>query len=156
MANLVYFGTTTHSTTTTSITITTTTIPPPPTTSALTPDQQIQELLKMNEAMTLLKQQNVLSMARKEKEVEQLSSSDSVLVRNEMVEQNKKLQLDVHNLVKVSTPLVAGTLTLYVRHELTSNATSAVFFVLCFYVLCFLFSVCSFCVGFKKPVPKSH
>ena len=40
-------------------------------------------------------------MAQKEKEVEQLSSSDNVLVRNEMVEQNKKLQLDVHNLVKV-------------------------------------------------------
>ena len=135
MTNLVSFGTTTsshhqqhhHPTTTT---------------SALTPDQQIQELLKMNESMTLLKQQNVLSMARKEKEVEQLSSSDSVLVRNEMVEQNKKLQLDVHNLVKVSTPLVAGTLTLYVRHELTSNATSAVFFVLCFYVVCF-FSLCA-------------
>ena len=110
MTNLVSFGTTTSSTTNHQQHH----HPPPPTTSALTPDQQIQELLKMNEAMTLLKQQNVLSMARKEKEVEQLSSSDSVLVRNEMVEQNKKLQLDVHNLVKVSTPLVAGTLTLYV------------------------------------------
>ena len=38
--------------------------------------------------------------ANKDKEVEELSSSDSVLVRREIVEQNKKLQLDVHNLVK--------------------------------------------------------
>ena len=67
---------------------------------ALTPDQQIHELRSMHLKLETMKDQMSKDLAQKDKEVEELSSSDSVLVRKEIVEQNQKLQLDVHNLVK--------------------------------------------------------
>ena len=68
--------------------------------NALTPSQQIVELRTMHHKLESLRTQMNTTLAEKDKEVEALSSSDSVLVRKEIVEQNQKLQLDVHNLVK--------------------------------------------------------
>jgi hypothetical protein len=78
-------------------------------------------------------------------------------VRNEMVEQNKKLQLDVHNLVKVSTPRRCRYFDTVRSTRANLQRNFRLFFVFSVFLLSvFFFSVCSFCVGFKKPVPKSH
>ena len=63
----------------------------------------MRELQKMHNEYLIVKKKMEVDLAKRDKQVEELSSSDSVLVRQEIVEQNKKLQLDVHNLV--STPL---------------------------------------------------
>jgi hypothetical protein len=70
--------------------------------SALGPKGQMNELQRMHADYIVLKEKMEMDLAERDKEVEELSSSDSVLVRREIVEQNKKLQLDVHNLVSVT------------------------------------------------------
>ena len=39
-------------------------------------------------------------MRKKTEEIESLEASDTAIMRREIVDQNKKLQVDVHNLVK--------------------------------------------------------
>ena len=65
--------------------------------NALTSDQQINELYNMNLKLRELKRKNEELI---NKTTTKDLSEDEILVRNEIVEQNKKLQLDVHNLVK--------------------------------------------------------
>jgi kinesin family protein 5 len=68
--------------------------------AALGPEAQLSELAKMHRALERVTAQHNEVVQTKTEQIEHLEASDTALVRREIVDQNKKLQIDVHNLVK--------------------------------------------------------